>query len=50
MQEKILTRKFKEALSGPRQLWGTESPFKMMKSVFHFSLKSLFALKIFKHV
>ena len=38
----------KGTLSGLRQLLATESPLKMMKSAFYFTLKSLFVLKIFK--
>ena len=33
---------------GLRQLLATESPLKMMKNAFHFILKALFVLKIFK--
>ena len=36
------------ALSGPRQFVTTESPLKMMKIDFYFTLKALFVLKIFK--
>ena len=41
---------FKDALSGLRQFLATESPLKMMKNAFYFTLKTLFvlALKIFK--
>ena len=39
---------FKGALSGLRQLLATESPLKMMKNAFYFTLKALFVLKIFK--
>ena len=38
----------KGALLGPRQFLATESPLKMMKNVFYFTLKALFILKIFK--
>ena len=39
---------FKGALSGLRKFLAIESPLKMMKNAFHFTLKSLFVLKIFK--
>ena len=39
---------FKGTLIDLRQLLATESPLKMMKNAFHFILKALFALKIFK--
>ena len=38
----------KGAHSGLRQFLATESPLKVMKIVFYFTLKALFALKIFK--
>ena len=38
----------KGALSGLRQFFVTESPLKMMKNAFYFTLKALFVLKIFK--
>ena len=38
----------KGALSGLRQFLATESPLKMMKNAFHFILKALSVLKIFK--
>ena len=38
----------KGALSGLRQFLAIESPLKMMKSTFYFTLKVLFVLKIFK--
>ena len=38
----------KGALSGLRQFLATESPLKMMKNAFYFTLKALFVLKIFK--
>ena len=44
---KIL-RNLKCALSGLRQFLAAESPFKMMKNAFYFTLKALFVLKIFK--
>ena len=39
---------FKGVLSGLRQFWGTETPLKMMKNPFYFTLKTLFVLNIFK--
>ena len=39
---------FKGALQGLRQFLITESPLKMMKNAFYFTLKALFVLKIFK--
>ena len=39
---------FKGALSGLRQFLATESPFKVIKNVFYFTLKALFVLKILK--
>ena len=39
---------FKGALSGLRQFMAIESPLKMMKNAFYFTLKALFVLKIFK--
>ena len=38
----------KGALSGLRKFLANESPLKMMKNIFHFTLKTLFFLKIFK--
>ena len=38
----------KGTLSGLRQFFTTESPLKMMKKSFYFTLKSLFVLKILK--
>ena len=38
----------KDALSGLRQFLATESPLKMMKNAFYFTLKALFILKMFK--
>ena len=38
----------KDALSGLRQFLANESPSKMMKDAFHFTLKALSVLKIFK--
>ena len=39
---------FKGSLSGLGQFWATESPLKMIKNAFYFTLKALFVLKIFK--
>ena len=39
--------KIKGALSGLRQFLATESPLKMMKNAFYFTLKAFFVLKIF---
>ena len=36
------------ALSGLEQFMANESVLKMMKNAFHFTLKALFVLKIFK--
>ena len=44
----IFICKFKGALSGLKQFLATESPFKMMKNAFYFTLRALFVLKIFK--
>ena len=46
----IFSRKntFKDALSSLRQFLATESPLKMMKKAFYFTLKALFFLQIFK--
>ena len=38
----------KGGLSGLRPYLTTETPLKMMKNVFYFTLKALFVLKIFK--
>ena len=38
----------KDALSGLRQFVANENPLKMIKNAFHFTLKALFVLKIFK--
>ena len=38
----------KGALEGLRQFFITESPLKMMKNAFYFTLKALFVLKVFK--
>ena len=39
---------FKSALSGLRQFWASESPLKMMKNNFYFTLKAVVVLKRFK--
>ena len=39
---------FKDAFYGLRQFFITESPLKMMKKAFYFTLKALFVLKMFK--
>ena len=39
---------FEDALSDLRTLLATESPLKMMKNAFYFTLKAPFVLKIFK--
>ena len=39
---------FKGTLSGLRQFLVTQSPLKIMKNVFYFTLKALFITKIFK--
>ena len=39
---------FKDTLSGLRQFLATENPSTVMKNAFHFTLKALFVLKIFK--
>ena len=44
----LLINLFKGALSGLRQFLITESPLKMIKNTFYFTLKALFVLKIFK--
>ena len=38
----------KGAFSGLRQFLVTESPLKIVKNTFYFTLKALFVLKIFK--
>ena len=44
----INTSLFKGALLGLGKVLVTESPLKMMKNAFHFTLKALFVLKTFK--
>ena len=44
----IFPCRFKGALSGLRRFLATESPLKMMKNGFYFTLKALFVLEIFK--
>ena len=46
--KKLITRLFKGVLSSLRQFLATESPLKMMKNAFYFTLKVLFVLKISK--
>ena len=41
-------KKFIDALSGLRQFLAFESPLKVMKNAFNFTLEALFVLKIFK--
>ena len=48
IMKKIINDTIKGEFSGLRQNLATESPLKMMKNAFHFTLKSLFVLKIFK--
>ena len=43
----MIREKVKGALSGLRQFFAPESPLKMMKNAFYFTLKALFVLKIF---
>ena len=43
-----LTNNTKSALSGMRQFLANESPVKMMKNTFDFTLKALFVPKTFK--
>ena len=38
----------KDALSGLTKFLGIESPLKMMKNAFYFTLETFFVLKIFK--
>ena len=47
---KVLENKYcrKGALSDLKQFLATESSLKIMKNTFHFTLKALFVLKIFK--
>ena len=44
----IKCNNLKGALSGLRQFLATEIPLKMMENAFHFTLETLFVLKIFK--
>ena len=46
--ERLIYFKFKGALSNLRQFLANESPLKVMKNAFYFTLKGLFVLKIFK--
>ena len=43
-----IQKPLKGALSGLRYFLETESPLKMMKNAFYFTLKALFVLKTFK--
>ena len=45
---RFVLRNFKGMLSVLKQFLVTESPLKTMKKDFHFNLKALFVLKIFK--
>ena len=47
-QAKTKYANFKGVLSGLSQILANESPLKMMKNAFYFTLKALFVLKIFK--
>ena len=42
------TNPIKDTLSGLRQFLATESPLKMRKNAFYFTLKALLVLKIFQ--
>ena len=44
----LLVIMFKGALQGLRQFLITESPLKIMKNAFYFTLKAFFVLNIFK--
>ena len=44
----ICPKLLKGTLSGMRQFWAYENPFKMMKNAFYFTSKVLLLLKIFK--
>ena len=46
--KEIVRRKLKGALSGIRQFLATESHLKMIKNDFYFTLRAVFALRIFK--
>ena len=48
MENLTVYQELKGALSGLRKFLLVESPLKMMKNAFYFSLKALFILKIFK--
>ena len=45
---RFITFNFKDVLSGLKQFLATESPLKVMKNAFYFTLKALFVLKIYK--
>ena len=44
----IMHERVKGVLSGLTQFLATESPLKIMKNTFYFTLKALFVLKVFK--
>ena len=46
--KEIVRRKLKGTLSGIRQFLATESHLKMIKNDFYFTLRAVFALRIFK--
>ena len=48
MNNQVFSFNFKVALSDLRQFLATESPLKMMKNAFYFTLKAIFVLKIFQ--
>ena len=48
MNKKSAGKNFKGALSGLRQFLPTESPLKIMKNPFYFTLKAYFVLKMFR--
>ena len=48
MFDVTIFNRLKGASSHLRQSLATESPLKMMKNAFYFSLKALFGLKIFR--
>ena len=44
----VYSKHFRGALSGLKQFLTTESPLKIIKKSFYFTVKALFVLKIFK--
>ena len=48
--QEVKFHNIKGPLSSLRQFLGTESPLKMMKNVFYFTLKALLVLKIFNEM